>query len=173
MQSSSHRWGLYREHRHPNTPIKSTASNRKYIQPNSTLGKPKITAAATSERHRHCVQAMPAKQKLSSQAQALPLPPPPPPTTAAPNLRLTARHHPALHSCHIRNTQREAAHCSSRYLTGSFRLQQGIQILAMILAEVSISFSSSLSLLYPRSPRLVFDTPFLRDQEVRNKGSCS
>lgn len=56
------------KHRHPNMPAKRTASIRKYIYPKSTLGKPKITAAATSEQHKYCIQAMPAKQKLSSHA---------------------------------------------------------------------------------------------------------
>lgn len=60
LQSGSHQHGLHRKQRQPNTLIKRTASIRKHIYPNSTLGKPKITAAATSERHntahRRCLQ---------------------------------------------------------------------------------------------------------------------
>lgn len=73
------------------------------ISSNSTLGKPKITAAATSEQHKHCVQALPAKQKLSSHAVTSSSSPPPSLMTAATNLRLNTRPHPALHSCHSRN----------------------------------------------------------------------
>lgn len=48
VQSGSHQNGL---HRQPNTLIRRIASIRKHIYPKSTLGRPKITAAATSARH--------------------------------------------------------------------------------------------------------------------------
>lgn len=60
LQSGSHQHGLHRKQRQLNTLTKRTASIRKHIYPNSTLGNPKVTAAATSERHssahRRCLQ---------------------------------------------------------------------------------------------------------------------
>lgn len=118
------------------------------ISSNSTLGKPKITAAATSEQHKHCVQALPAKQKLSSHAVTSSSSPPRPYDSSN---KPEIKHSPASCSAFLsqQEYERKTASCSSVHLRGSFSLQRGMQALDTTLAEVSVAFSFSLLVAHP------------------------